>query len=76
MGILGSTSSSVFIVGPGGALGSRSPAGANGEKASSPANAKTRIANIFVVFIFLPFPKKRDFHLIHTVHPVRTGSSS
>jgi hypothetical protein len=58
MGTLGSTSSSVFIVGPGGALGSKEPPTANSENTASVAKASKLTATFallrFVsIFLFL-----------------------
>ncbi len=49
MGVLGSTSSSVFIVGPGGALGSKLPAIALSAKTTKPAKTNT-LTTTFVLF--------------------------
>jgi hypothetical protein len=60
IGILGSTSSKLFITGPGGALGSKLPAAiANGGNAISAANDKTKITSfiLFAFSIFLPSQK-------------------
>jgi len=48
MGILGSTSSSVFMVGAGGPVGSRLPPMAKMENIVSPVRANT-LATIFIV---------------------------